>query len=816
MTLRVFLAAVKRHWKTFAITAGVVLAVALILLVLMPAKYVSTTRLMVSVEGSTTTAAYQNDGVVTGRINTYLALLTTDAVTQRVIDKLKLPESPHELAEQVNATNVPPRTSLIDIAVTDESAERARLIAQTLADEFIKFADATETPTGEDSQKVHTIVVTPATAPQQQVMEHVALGGLAALVALILGAAAVWIRSGRDPALAIAGPDAPSEHAPPTKAIAVAPPETNQSTDPVPQSVAPADVPPVKAAASTPPRTIDVLEGYRQLQARLRAIIDRSRRTRALRRLARGGQQPDGASADRPPSKTTASARARTMDVLAEYRRLQARLAVEIGRLRHQTAALRSVMRRRQQPDAAPAIRHIEPVPRAQLGAAVPRERTPWVLGFLCLLIPLLPSYVVPAGPLKSNGSPALLIALMLFGLAVLGFVLIGRAASTRTVQPGVVIIVFYFLLQLLVYGVGAIHTGSAIVEASKTRALINLVANVGVALYVLLRIRTTRQRNFLLGCLATGLAFACLAGLLQGWTHIDLRFFFQPPGFVVNTEDFDFAIRSGVKRVAGTSLHPIEFSILAAVTVPLAIYFFRNAKNWTVRFAALLLCGLALVSMPGAVSRTGVIALAVALFVYMWNFTVRQIAAALAIGSALIVSYVVYAAGVALALWDSITGAREDDSIQARVADYTEVSQTFKAHPLFGLGLGASPPSEYGLLDNEWLQAIVQGGIVGVTAMILLVVGGMFGFNAALRRAKTPSERDQAYMLGSMFFAIMVCSFFFDLLSFQQATRILFLAFGLLWSTFTVALPRDSKGHPPPLAVDAFLPIKVETAAVR
>ena len=109
-----------------------------------------------------------------------------------------------------------------------------------------------------------------------------------------------------------------------------------------------------------------------------------------------------------------------------------------------------------------------------------------------------------------------------------------------------------------------------------------------------------------------------------------------------------------------------------------------------------------------------------------------------------------------------------------------------------------------------------MQGGIVGVASMILLLVGGICGFNAALRSAKTPREKDQAYLLGSMFLAIAVCSFFFDLFSFQQATRILFLVFGLLWSSCTIALPRDSKGHPPPLAVDAFLPIKVDTAAVR
>ena len=814
MTLRVFLSAVKRHWKTFAITAGVVFALGLIWLVQTPAKYVSTTRLMVSVEGSTTAAAYQNDGVVAGRINTYLALLTTDAVTQHVIDKLKLPESPHELAEQVNATNVPPRTSLIDIAVTDESAERARLIAQTFAEQFIKFADAMETPTGEDSQKVQTIVVTPATAPQQQVAERVALGGLAALVALILGAAAVWIRSGRDPALAIAGPDAPSEHAPPTKTIAVAPRETNQDTDPFPQSVAPADVPPVKAAASTPPRTIDVLEGYRQLQARLRATIDRARRTRALQRLTRSGEEPGDASADRPRSKTTASAPPRTIDVLEGYHHLQARLRARTDRWRR-TGGLRSVVRR-QQPDAAATMGKPEPLPPAHLVTDGPRERTPWLLGFLCLLIPILPSFVVPAGPLKSNGSPAKLIAVLLFGLAVLGFVLIRRPAPTRTVQPGVVIILVYFLLQLLLYGVGLMTPPDATVEASRTRALINLFANVGVALFVIIRIRTRRQRDILLGCLAVGLGFACLAGLLQGWTHIDLRFFFQPPGFVVNTEDLDLAVRGGVKRVVGTSPHPIEFSILSAVAVPLAIYFAHKATGWQVRLAAVLLCGLALVSMPGAVSRTGVIALGVALLVYMWHFKVRQILGALVVGAVVLVGYIVFAAGVAIALWGSITGAAEDDSIHDRIADYAQVSRTFQEHPLFGLGLGGAPVSVYGLLDNEWLQAIVQGGIVGVASMILLLVGGICGFNAALRSAKTPREKDQAYLLGSMFLAIAVCSFFFDLFSFQQATRILFLVFGLLWSSCTIALPRDSKGHPPPLAVDAFLPIKVDTAAVR
>jgi O-antigen ligase len=430
--------------------------------------------------------------------------------------------------------------------------------------------------------------------------------------------------------------------------------------------------------------------------------------------------------------------------------------------------------------------------PLGSIYSAEPRERTPWLLGFLCLLIPILPAFLVPAGPLKSNGSPAKMIAVLFFGLAVFGFILVRRTASTRTLRPGVVIILFYFLLQLAVYGVGLTHADSELVEASKTRALIILVANVGVALCVLSRVRTTRQRNIVLGCLAIGLTFACLVGLLQAISNIDLRFLFQPPGFVKNidAENLQAQQRLGATRVGGTSSHSIEFSVLAAVTVPLTIYFARNAARRDVRWAAALACGLALVSMPAAGSRTGVLALLVALLVYMFNFKVHQLARALVAGSAMVVSYIALFPNFAQALWGAITGAREDTSILDRIADYARVSRTFRDNPVFGLGLGGAPPDQYGLLDNEWLRAIVQGGVVGVTAMIVLAGGGIFGLAAALRRATTPVERDQAYMLGSMFIAILSSSYTFDLFFYQQVTFIFFIVFGLLWSNFSVSLP--------------------------
>jgi capsular polysaccharide biosynthesis protein len=199
VNLKTFLAAVRLYWKTFVVVTVTALALGFIWLLLTPTKYVSTTQLLVSIEGSTTAAAYENDQVVAGRVNSYITLLTSDVVTKRVIDKLGLSLSPGELAAKVNAIKVPPQTSIIDVAVTDESPEQARRLADTLAQEFISYTDALETPTGEDGQKVHTTVVSTASQPQARLAERVVLWVLVAVAALLLGAVAVWIRARPDP-----------------------------------------------------------------------------------------------------------------------------------------------------------------------------------------------------------------------------------------------------------------------------------------------------------------------------------------------------------------------------------------------------------------------------------------------------------------------------------------------------------------------------------------------------------------------------------------------------------------------------------------
>lgn len=198
MTFKTYLGLVRVYWKTFV---GVTLAVALAgigALLLNPKTYVSTTQLMVSVQGSTTASAYQNDDVVAGRIDSYIPLLTSEVISQRVVDKLGLQMSADQLSRKISATNVPPRTAIIDVAVTDTSAAAAQQLASTVAAEFISYTATLETPTGEDDQKVTTTIITPATEAVPRYRERVLVAVLIALGAALAGAVAVWLRAATD------------------------------------------------------------------------------------------------------------------------------------------------------------------------------------------------------------------------------------------------------------------------------------------------------------------------------------------------------------------------------------------------------------------------------------------------------------------------------------------------------------------------------------------------------------------------------------------------------------------------------------------
>lgn len=200
MTLPAYLTAVRTHWRTFVAAAAVVLLLSVGGVLLTAPSYTSRTQLLVSVSGTTTAEAYQNDEIVVGRIDSYVALMTSEAITKPVIDTLGLATTPAQLADRISATNVPPRTSLIDVEVTDSSPDGAQDLANALARQFITYTAAIETPTGDDDHKVRTIVVSAASQARDDHVQRLGLATLGVLAALLSGATAVWVTAWRQAA----------------------------------------------------------------------------------------------------------------------------------------------------------------------------------------------------------------------------------------------------------------------------------------------------------------------------------------------------------------------------------------------------------------------------------------------------------------------------------------------------------------------------------------------------------------------------------------------------------------------------------------
>lgn len=199
LNLRDFVKLLRARWITISVTALVVVVGAITLSLVTTPLYQSTARLFVSTSsGTSINELYQGNLFSQQRVLSYTELLQGTTLAQRTIDKLGLDTTAEDLDKRVSAS-AKPDTVLIELRVLDESPERARDIANTMADEFVGMARELETPQKGVAPDARVIVeqraslaskpVTPKTA------RNVALG---AVVGVLLGVGLALLRDRLD------------------------------------------------------------------------------------------------------------------------------------------------------------------------------------------------------------------------------------------------------------------------------------------------------------------------------------------------------------------------------------------------------------------------------------------------------------------------------------------------------------------------------------------------------------------------------------------------------------------------------------------
>jgi O-antigen ligase len=400
------------------------------------------------------------------------------------------------------------------------------------------------------------------------------------------------------------------------------------------------------------------------------------------------------------------------------------------------------------------------------------------------VLIQLLPSrLVVP--DLTSVGRPGLLIGLL---LAV--WWLLAKSHPRLAMvgpQPMRWAVVVYLLSLMLSYAAGQFR-GLPVLEAnSADRAMLGALAFMGIVFMTADGVPTRERLDDVQRVLVYCSTFNGLLGIAQFITKKDLTQSIVIPGLTLQGELVGLSDRGagGLIRVAGTTGHYIEFSVVMAMAVPLAIHYARYAARKAER-KIFILCALIMASaVPLALSRTGILAIVVAMLCMLpaWNARFRFNVLVMAMGLTAMLSVV--RPGLLGTIRSLFSNAENDPSISGRTDDYAIVFKYASERPWLGRGTGTFIPELYRYLDNQWLMTLMNNGWIGIGAMIVLQFSGVILAIIAFRRAENEVDRHLCAAISSVPLIAALTGLTFDSFSFSTFVVVLALqlgAAGAMW----------------------------------
>lgn len=432
------------------------------------------------------------------------------------------------------------------------------------------------------------------------------------------------------------------------------------------------------------------------------------------------------------------------------------------------------------------------------------RTDGPWrailILPYIALVIP---AALVLAGPLQSNGwIPRLLIFWIAAGV-VLGWIARPKTPIPRRRSPAE-IGCWIFLFGLLCSLCATEFRNLAAEESTgATRAALVMFPLVVVAIAVAATADERRCRLLLIGILA-GATISAVIGIVQSFAPLDLAQVLRLPGMIAR-DNGGTGIRGDFRRVKGASAHPIEFGVLTGALVPLAIHFARFGRTKQARLASVVATLIFLLVIPLSISRSGVLAVGIAIAVYAVVMTARQRLSALVLAAAGILVMRAAIPGLLGTLGSLFSSVSTDPSISGRTEDYQQVYQLFENAPLLGSGLGTFRPEQYFFLDNQFLGSLVEGGLVLFLAMIAWMVLAVASGRGAVRRARDAEGASLAQAVISAILSICISGLFFDLFSFAQVTIVLFLLVGVAGSLWHQAMENGRSIGSPSERVGVF-----------
>jgi capsular exopolysaccharide synthesis family protein len=168
VTLRNYLNVLRERWKLIVLFAMLTTAVAVLITALTEKVYQAKAQVYVASNFTDPTNSYGQVAAPIAQVSTFAQIVDSPEVLQGVRRDLNINASDSQLKSKISAT-APTQTALINIYVTDGNPARAAAIANSTAQEFIKFIEKTNTQTGSRVSSVNLSLTDHAIAPSTPV-----------------------------------------------------------------------------------------------------------------------------------------------------------------------------------------------------------------------------------------------------------------------------------------------------------------------------------------------------------------------------------------------------------------------------------------------------------------------------------------------------------------------------------------------------------------------------------------------------------------------------------------------------------------------
>jgi O-antigen ligase len=378
----------------------------------------------------------------------------------------------------------------------------------------------------------------------------------------------------------------------------------------------------------------------------------------------------------------------------------------------------------------------------------------------------------------------SMLVGFVAITLAVYGKMLPSVSTVTRGVEPVLragMLLLLFIGLSYAVNNAGGIHEETM---SSADRNLVAMLGLVGLVLAVTAGIRTHRQLQTLLGVLVVMAGVLALVGLAQYLVHFNVAQWVRLPGFRSSSHESFVYARAGLSRVAGTARHPIEYGIVSAALLPLALHYGYWARTERLREGSYAVAALLSVAIALSLSRSAIFGTLVSAMVLLPTWASTRRFKVIVSVLVMIPLLNVVAPGITTTIGDLFSGRAGAGSIDKRSDATSYGLERWSDAQWFGHGFGASAESTI-IIDNQWLNSLVEGGVVGLAALVGVIGSGVVSARKARSALRRPADRDLAQTVVAMLLSIAVGGFGLNIMRFPMVAGLLFLTLGVsgvLW----------------------------------